>query len=62
MIKFQDYEEEFKKIGITNKDDGDAILQYMQMLALYGIEYMNNEINETESDKFKLSNMDKSIY
>lgn len=51
MIKFQDYEEEFKKIGITNKDDGDAILQYMQMLAVYGIEYLNNGINETEYEQ-----------
>ena len=48
MIKFQDYEEEFKKLGITNKDDGDAILQYMQLLALYGIEYLNKQIKIAE--------------
>ncbi len=48
MIKFQDYEEEFKKLGITNKDDGDAILQYMQLLALYGVEYMNKRVKTSE--------------
>lgn len=48
MIKFQDYEKEFKELGITNKDDGDAILQYMQLLALYGIEYLNKQIRIAE--------------
>lgn len=49
MIKFQDYEKEFKELGITNKkDDGDAILQYMQLLALYGIEYLNKQIKIAE--------------
>lgn len=45
MIKFQDYETEFKQIGITNKDEGEAILQYMQILALCGIEYLNQKKN-----------------
>lgn len=48
MIKFQDYEKEFNELGITNKDDGDAILQYMQLLALYGIEYMNKRVKIVE--------------
>lgn len=48
MIKFQDYEKEFKELGITNKDDGDAILQYMQLLALYGVEYMNKRVKTAE--------------
>lgn len=48
MIKFQDYEKEFNKLRITNKDDGDAILQYMQLLALYGIEYLNKQIKIAE--------------
>lgn len=51
MIKFQDYEKEFKKIGITNQDNGDAILQYMQMLAIYGIEYLNYEIKTNEYEQ-----------
>jgi hypothetical protein len=48
VIKFQDYEKEFKELGITNKDDSDAILQYMQLLALYGIEYLNKQIKIAE--------------
>lgn len=46
MIKYQNYEEEFNKIGITNEDDGRAILEYMQMLALFGIEFQNKRIEK----------------
>ncbi len=46
MIKFQDYEKEFEQIGITNKNEGEAILQYMQFLALCGIEHLNQKKND----------------
>ena len=50
MINYQDYENYFEKLKIS-KDDGIILLNYLEALALIGIEYLNNKnINELNYD------------
>ncbi len=50
MINYQDYENYFEKLNIR-KDDGIILLNYLEALALIGIEYLNNKnINELNYD------------
>jgi hypothetical protein len=50
MINYQDYEDYFEKLNIS-KDDGIILLNYLEALALIGIEYLNNKnINELNYD------------
>lgn len=50
MINYQDYENYFEKLNIS-KDDGIILLNYLEALALIGIEYHNNnKINELSYD------------
>ena len=50
MINYQDYENYFEKLNI-NKDDGIILLNYLEALALIGIEYLNNkEISDYKYD------------
>ena len=50
MINYQDYENYFEKLYIS-KDDGIILLNYLEALALIGIEYLNNKnVNELNYD------------
>lgn len=50
MINYQDYANYFEKLHIS-KDDGIILLNYLEALALIGIEYLNNKnINELNYD------------
>ena len=50
MINYQDYENYFEKLNIS-KDDGIILLNYLEALALIGIEYLNNkEISDYKYD------------
>ena len=50
MINYQYYEDYFEKLNIS-KDDGIILLNYLEALALIGIEYLNNKnINELNYD------------
>lgn len=50
MLKVKDYEEDFKKLGIS-MEDGEIVLNYLSELAEIGISYlMNKELNGLEYD------------
>lgn len=57
MIKYQDYEQEFNQLGIS-QTDACILLDYMQAIAEIGIRF-NNE-KKVEDDE-ELYNMDESI-
>ena len=57
MIKYQDYEQEFNQLGIS-QTDACILLDYMQTIAEIGIRF-NNE-KKVEGDE-ELYNMDESI-
>lgn len=57
MIKYQDYEQEFNQLGIS-QIDACILLDYMQAIAEIGIRF-NNE-KKVEGDE-ELYNMDESI-
>ena len=46
MLNYQDYENDFSKLNIT-KDEGITLLEFLEALALIGIEYHeNNELKK----------------
>ena len=46
MLNYQDYENDFSKLNIT-KEEGIALLDFLEALALIGIEYQeNNELKK----------------
>ena len=50
MINYQEYENNFNKLNINN-DEGITLLEFLEALALIGIEYLNNKnINELNYD------------
>lgn len=57
MIKYQDYEQEFNQLEIS-QTDACILLDYMQAIAEIGIRF-NNE-KKVEGDE-ELYNMDESI-
>lgn len=57
MIKYQDYEQEFNQLGIS-QTDACILLDYMQALAEIGIRFMNEK--KVEGDE-ELCNMDESV-
>lgn len=57
MIKYQDYEQEFNLLGIS-QTDACILLGYMQAIAEIGIRFVN-EKNIVENEK--LHNMDKGV-
>lgn len=57
MIKFQDYEQEFNQLEISQRD-ACILLDYMQALAEIGIRFINEK--KVENDE-KLCDMDESI-
>ena len=57
MIKYQDYEQEFNLLGIS-QTDACILLDYMQAIAEIGIRFVN-EKNIVENEK--LHNMDKGV-
>lgn len=57
MIKYQDYEQEFNQLEISQRD-ACILLDYMQALAEIGIRFINEK--KVENDE-KLCDMDESI-
>ena len=50
MISYQDYEKYISKLNIT-EENGMLLLNFLEALALIGIEYLNNkEINDYKYD------------
>ena len=50
MLKVKDYEEDFKKLGIS-MEDGEIVLNYLSELAEIGIScLMNKEVNDLGCD------------
>ena len=46
MLNYQDYENDFNKLNIT-KEEGITLLEFLEALALIGIEYHeNNELKK----------------
>ena len=46
MINYQEYENNFNKLNINN-DEGITLLEFLEALALIGIEYYeNNELKK----------------
>lgn len=41
MLNYQDYENDFSKLNIT-KEEGITLLEFLEALALIGIEYHEN--------------------
>lgn len=57
MIKYQDYEQEFNQLGISQAD-ACILIAYMQNIAEIGIRFIN-EKNVVKNEE--LCNMDKSL-
>lgn len=57
MIKYQDYEQEFNQLGIS-QTDACILLDYMQALAEIGIRFINEKNVENDEE---LCNMDESV-
>lgn len=57
MLKYQDYEDEFIQLGIS-QTDACILLDYLQAIAEISIKF-NNEKKDRENEE--LCNMDKSV-
>jgi hypothetical protein len=47
MLKHQDFETDFKKLNLTT-EEGIALLNYFEALAIIGVEYLKN--NDYKND------------
>ena len=56
MIKYQDYEQEFNQLGIS-QTDACILLDYMQAIAEIGIRFNEKKVEDDE----ELCNMDESV-
>lgn len=57
MLKYQDYEDEFNQLGVS-QTDACILLNYLQAIAEIGINF-NNEKKDWENEE--LCNMDEGI-